>query len=234
MTGPQKPGPAPRSPRGERTRAAIFEAAMALFQERGYEAATMRAIAERAGVSLGSSYHYFPSKEHLVLAFYEEIGREHRAACAPVLASEHSLAGRVRGVLRALVATCERFHDVAGSIAGKVADPTSPVNPFGPASAGLRAQGVALYRDVLDGADTQLAEDVAAELPNLLWLYQMGVIYLWVLDTSPGRRATLEVIDETSELLAGLIALLRLPVLRSSRERALRLVRSIVAQLGPA
>ena len=56
-----------RTKRGETSRAAIFGAALELFQERGYDATTMRAIADRAGVSLGNSYHYFPSKEHLVL-----------------------------------------------------------------------------------------------------------------------------------------------------------------------
>lgn len=232
MSEPGDRQSAPRTERGERTRGAIFDAAIALFQERGYEAATMRAIAERAGVSLGSSYHYFPSKEHLVLAFYEHVAREHQAACVPVLLHERELAARMRGVLRALIVTCERFHDVAGSIAAKVADPTSPVNPFGAASATLRKDGVALYREVLEGSDARVAEDVAAELPNLLWLHQMGVIYLWVLDRSPDRRVTLKVIDETCELLAGLIALLRLPVLGASRDRGLRLIRSVVENLG--
>jgi AcrR family transcriptional regulator len=222
-----------RSARGERTRALIFEAAMALFHEGGYEGATMRAIADRAGVSLGSSYHYFPSKEHLVLAFYEEVGRRHREACAPVLAGERTLAARMRGTLHTLIATCEPFHDVAGSIAGKVADPTSAVNPLGPASAHLRGEGIALYREVLDGAAVRVPDDVAEVLPELLWLHQMGVIYFWVMDTSPDRRATAELIDETCELVAGLVALLRLPVLRGSRDRALRLVRSIASQLGP-
>ena len=57
----------PKTKRGEHSRAAIFQAALDLFQERGYEATTMRAIANAAGVSLGSSYHYFASKDHLVL-----------------------------------------------------------------------------------------------------------------------------------------------------------------------
>jgi AcrR family transcriptional regulator len=76
-----------RTAKGEPTMAAIFEAALDLFRAQGYDATTMRAIARRAGVSLGS-YHYFPSKEHLVLEFYRYLHSLHREAVAPVLARE--------------------------------------------------------------------------------------------------------------------------------------------------
>src|ERR1700756_4433864 len=103
----------PLTARGEQSRAAIFEAALALFTERGYEATTMRAIAERARVSLGSSYHYFPSKEHLVLEFYWHTHRLHLAAIGPVLEREKDLGARLRGIVRAVVMTCEPFHAFA-------------------------------------------------------------------------------------------------------------------------
>src|SRR5215470_3057895 len=100
----------PLTARGEQSRAAIFEAALTLFTERGYEATTMRAIADRAGVSLGSSYHYFATKEHLVLEFYRHTHRLHLAAIGPLLERETDLAARLRGVVRAVVMTCEPFH----------------------------------------------------------------------------------------------------------------------------
>ena len=56
----------------------------------------MRAIADRAGASLGSSYHYFPSKEHLVLEFYRHTHELHAAAIAPLLVREKDLAARLR------------------------------------------------------------------------------------------------------------------------------------------
>ena len=92
-----------RTAKGEQTRAAIFEAALDLFRAQGYDATTMRAIAQRAGVSLGSSYHYFRSKEHLVLEFYRYLHSLHREAVAPVLAREKGLVPRLRGVIRAIV-----------------------------------------------------------------------------------------------------------------------------------
>jgi AcrR family transcriptional regulator len=225
----------PRTARGEHSRAAIFEAALALFQERGYEATTMRAIAERAGVSLGSSYHYFASKEHLVLEFYRHTHELHIAAVTPLLAREKDFSARLRGVIRAIVITCEPFHAFAGAIFSTVANPVSPLNPFGHESKALRDEVIQMYADVIGGSNARLPSDIAAELPLLLWLYQMGILYFWIFDRSPGRLRTLEVIDETTDLIVRLLSLANLPVLRGSRRRVLGLIRSIAeGSIGPA
>ncbi|GAC1509369.1 MAG: TetR family transcriptional regulator [Candidatus Dormibacteraceae bacterium] len=216
-----------RTKRGENSRAVIFRAALELFQERGYEATTMRAIAQRAGVSLGGSYHYFASKEHLVLEFYRHTHDLHLAAITPLLGREHDLAARLRGAIRALVVTCEPFHAVAGSIFSTVANPSSPVNPFGPPAKPLRDEVIGMYAQVVSGSDARIPADVAAELPLLLWLYQMGILYFWIFDHSPGRLRTLEVIDQTADLIVKLLSLANLPVLRGSRRRVLALIRGI-------
>jgi AcrR family transcriptional regulator len=219
---------APKTRRGESSRAVILQAALDLFQERGYEATTMRAIADRAGVSLGSSYHYFPSKEHMVLEFYRHTHELHSAAIAPLLARERDLAARLRGTMRAVVVTCDPFHAVAGSIFSTVANPASPLNPFGAAAKPLRDDVVALYAEVVGGSDARIPGDVAEMLPLTLWLYQMGILYFWIFDRSPGRLRTLEVIDETTDLIVKLIGLANLPVLRGSRKRVLYLMKSVV------
>ena len=46
--------------------------------------------------------------------------------------------------------------------------------------------------------------------------------------SSPGRLRTLEVIDETTELIVKLLGLANLPVLRGSRKRVLGLIKSVV------
>lgn len=47
---------------------AILDATLEVFRERGYEGTTIPAIAERLGVSQGTLYNYFPSKEKLLFA----------------------------------------------------------------------------------------------------------------------------------------------------------------------
>ena len=79
-----------RTAKGEQTKALILNSALDLLQERGYEETTMRAIAKKAGVSLGNAYHYFGSKEHLIQAFYHRTHEEHLVAAIPVMQKETS------------------------------------------------------------------------------------------------------------------------------------------------
>jgi AcrR family transcriptional regulator len=53
--------------RGRRSRGRIREAAQALFRERGFDGATLRAIAERAGMGASSIYRHVRSKEELLV-----------------------------------------------------------------------------------------------------------------------------------------------------------------------
>ena len=60
----------------EDTRRVILTAAYALFAEQGYARTTMRALAQRAGVGLGTIFKHFPDKPSLlVAAFQEDLGR---------------------------------------------------------------------------------------------------------------------------------------------------------------
>jgi len=64
-----------KKPRQQRSRAtydAILEAAAQLFGQLGYQATTTNKVAEKAGVSIGSLYQYFPHKEALILALSEQ------------------------------------------------------------------------------------------------------------------------------------------------------------------
>ena len=54
-------------------RQSILEAAMNVFAQRGYAAATIRAIAREANIAQGTIYLYFPSKRDILLALYRSM-----------------------------------------------------------------------------------------------------------------------------------------------------------------
>jgi AcrR family transcriptional regulator len=201
-------------PKSARTRSAIIDAALSLFRQKGYDATTMRAIAAEAGVSVGNAYYYFASKEHLIQAFYDRAQMEHRAAAQPVLDNERELGARIAGVLTAWLDTMEPYRPFAGTFFKNAAEPTSPLSPFSPESAGARATAVELWREVLEGSEAKVPKRLRAELPELLWLFSMGHVLFWVHDPTPGAAATRRVVARTAPLVVRAIGLLRLPGVR--------------------
>jgi AcrR family transcriptional regulator len=213
-----------KTPKGEQTRALILNTALKLLQEHGYEKTTMRAIAKRAGVSLGNAYHYFASKEHLIQAFYHRLHEEHLHAIRPQLAKETGMRARLMTVMRQKISTLEPYHEFAGVLFKTAADPHSPLNPFADASAPVRSDSIKLFEELVSETRARIPPDLRAELPYLLWLYHMGVILFWIHDSSPQRARTYRLIEQTVDLLDKLISLASNPLMRPVRKRALKLV----------
>src|ERR1700704_726318 len=185
-----------KTPKGEQTKALILNSALDLLRDRGYERTTMRAIAQKAGVSLGNAYHYFNSKDHLIQAFYHRIHEDHLRASLPALAKESSLKARLLSVMRLKIETLEPYHEFAGVLFQTAADPHSPLNPFAHAAAPVRRDSVKLFEQLVEQTKARIPSDLRAELPYLLWLYHMGIILFWIHDNSRKRARTYRLIDQ--------------------------------------
>jgi AcrR family transcriptional regulator len=216
-----------KTPKGEQTRELILHSALDLLAEHGYEKTTMRAIASRAGVSLGNAYHYFGSKEHLIQAFYQRTHEEHLAATRPQLEHQSNFRARLLAVMKLKISTLEPYHEFAGVLFKTAADPHSPLNPFAHESAPVRRESIKLFEELVATTKARIPSDLRGELPYLLWLYHMGVILFWIHDSSPKRARTYRLIDRTVDLLDKLIALASNPLMRPVRKRALTLVKEL-------
>jgi len=96
----------PSQRRSQVTVTAILDAAARVFEERGFEAGTTNHVAERAGVSIGSLYEYFPNKDAMVVAVVErELEREGSRLLAILepAATERDLAAQLRAFVEMLV-----------------------------------------------------------------------------------------------------------------------------------
>ncbi len=87
--------------------ACLIEAAESVIAESGYEAATMSAIAERAGASIGSLYQFFPNKPAVTQALRSHYGKQFEAVCAPL--AEQAKTGTLRHFVGLLVDATIRF-----------------------------------------------------------------------------------------------------------------------------
>lgn len=74
-----EPRKLPSQKRSHKTMAAIYEAATYIFADIGYAEATTDQIAEKAGVSIGTLYNYFPGKEAILYGLWEKYMQEIKA-----------------------------------------------------------------------------------------------------------------------------------------------------------
>ena len=210
--------------KGDQTKALILDTALEMFRERGYEETTMRAIAQKAGVSLGNAYYYFSSKEYLIQAFYQRLHDEHLAVAVPALEKEETLKARLLTVVRLKIDSMRPYHQFAGVLFKTAAHPRSPLNPFSDESDPVREASIDLFAKVVEGTKARIPKDLRAELPYLLWVYHMGIVLFWIHDQSPKHRRTYRLINNTVELVDRLIHLASNPFMRPLRKQALRLV----------
>src|SRR5260221_10573546 len=80
---PRKRGRPPgQTPQGAAAREHLYAVAMRLIAGRGYQTTTLRDIAKEAGVGVGLLYRYFPSKQAVVIALYDELSTEYARQAA--------------------------------------------------------------------------------------------------------------------------------------------------------
>jgi len=107
-----QPRKLPSQPRSQATVEAILQAAAQVFERHGYAAGTTNRIAERASVSIGTLYQYFPNKDAILVALARDHLAEGTAALQPHL--ERLSAGACFGdVLPGIVNAMVSMHTIA-------------------------------------------------------------------------------------------------------------------------
>ena len=209
---PRKRGrPAGRSPRGLAARDRLYETAIRLISERGYAATTLREIAREADVSVGLLYRYFPSKQAVVIALYDELSKDFVRETAAMKdgrwrdrflfaleTSVHVLRPH-RTTLRALIPIL-------------VGDPDDGVFAASTAFSRLRVQQV--FEDAVIRSADPPKPQLAVALGRLLYLVHLGVLLWWLLDKTPEQRATGGLVALTRQLLPSAALALGLPPIR--------------------
>lgn len=204
------------------TKARIVDVSMKLFLSQGFEATTMREIARAAGLAPGAAYYYFESKEHMIFDFYERSFQEHLPEAERVLREEKGTTKRLAGVINAHLKISEPYHDISKVLFKIAADPAHPLSPFGKESADLRNRNIALMGRVMEGE--RVDKDLASRLPELLWLFKMGMLLYWLHDPSPGHKKTYQLVDTASDLVVKLIKLAGMPGLKGMAHRVIKVI----------
>ncbi len=217
----------PPTRKAEETRERILDTALRLFRDRGFDDTTMRDIATEAGVATGAAYYYFHSKEDLVMAFYKRTAVEARTILPPAIARSDDLRKRLLAIIDTKFEQFSAHRRLLVALVRIGIDPSHPLSPFGKETSPMREESIESFRDAIHGASARIPKDLDADLPRLLWMYQMGLILFWMFDDSPGQRRTGTLVDGTLDLIVRLIQIASLPLMGPLRKRLVGLLRAI-------
>lgn len=208
--------------KGEATRQHVLESALKLFRRRGFERTTMRDIAEAAGLSLGAAYHYFRSKDELVLAYYEWIQAEHERLAQSACPAVADLRTKLATLFRTKLDLLGRDRKVLAALFGNLGDVSHPLSVFGRTTAAIRERSISQFVAVVD--EPSVPEELRGTLGRALWLAHLGVFLFFIHDGSPKQLRTHKLVDTLVDLAAYGIPLLTHPLAAPMRNRLLVLV----------
>jgi AcrR family transcriptional regulator len=204
--------PPGQTPQGAAARLTLYNTAINLIGERGYEATTLRDVAKRAGVSVGLLYRYFPSKRAVVQALYDELSAEYAARAAEMEAGKWRDRFMFALTVSLKVLSAHR-STLAALVPVLVGDAEEGL--FAPATAFSRQRVQKIFHEAVSDATDAPRPDVAPALARLLYLAHLAVILWWLLDKSPRQRATTALVGLIKQALPASALTLRLRGVRS-------------------
>lgn len=214
---------ADRTPKGEATRQRALEAALALFRRKGFDGTTMRDIAKAAGLSLGAAYHYFPSKDALVMAYYGWMQSEHERRAREATPEGADLATRLRALLETKLDLLVRDRRILAALFRNLGDAEHPLSVFSRQTAAIRRRSIAQFEAVFEGAPAELRR-----LAGLAaWLLHLALFLLFLHDRSRGQARTRRLAREIAAMTAGALPFLATPFAAPTLRRFVELAREL-------
>jgi len=197
--GPRRPDAGRRVTKKAAIQQRLVTAALALFQSKGFDATTTKAIARKAGVAEGTVFNYFRTKEDIALYFFEQevehaiesVQRSPRLRTAPL---EEKLFALIQSQF-AYLAPYERF---IGTALVEALRPASKLGFFSHKAQALRHRYIGFVQELFEESlPKRKFMPVQWWLPDAFWIYYLGALLFWLHDTSSRKQNTLAFLDST-------------------------------------
>ncbi len=213
----------PTTGKGEQTRQLMFQCALEVFREKGFETATMQQIADQANVVKSAAYYYFPGKEAIIQAYYQTVQAEQEQICAEAFAMTTNLKARLHTAMFSKFDLVRDDRKLLGVVFRYTGEPEHPLSCLGKGTAEIRTGSMNVFRDAIAGE--KLHKDLQQLLPVALWALQMGLLVMFMYDDSPEQQRTRRMADGALDLTLKMLALAKLPLLRPVWTRIIALLR---------
>jgi AcrR family transcriptional regulator len=193
-----QPRKLPTQPRAQETVEAILAATKRVLVRYGYEKTTTNKIAEVAGVSIGSLYQYFPSKESIVTALIDR----HMATMLEVLASSYAAStenATLEETVRTVIHAAFAAHRVNPKLHRVLIEQMQRMNAIDRID-GFEEQAQNLVETFLTNHKHKIRRKNVKLAARAALLAVRGTT-LWTVLRAPSQLEDLEFIDEISDMI---------------------------------
>jgi AcrR family transcriptional regulator len=191
----------PVQARSKATRDAIIEAAAQILSKGGLASYTTNAVAERAGVSIGSLYQYFPNKDALMAALINRHQMDRMARIA--VASEEALTRPLPEAVRMLVRAAMTDHKDDQMLATAIdhEEARLPVKTMLADQLAQVTQGILpVLQSLIPDAPDEVVRRAAMTLPAMV----RAIVDIWA------NQSPAQLIDAEEEAVRAVLGYLRL------------------------
>lgn len=189
-----------REAKKESTKRKILDVSLHLFQKEGFGKTTMRDIAKRSGIALGTTYNYFPTKEHIALYFFETALDEVMARYRREVPKKASLEEKLFLLLSLELEQLAPYEAFMHLVIATAVVPGSRLHPFSADSLRLKSKYLdfagRIFEEARDKGELRtLGFD--AMLLSAFWIFKMGLVLFWLGDASPKKEDTFILLDKS-------------------------------------
>jgi AcrR family transcriptional regulator len=202
-----KTAPSRRAQSKETIRKRIVTSALALFQTKGFESTTTRAIARKAKIAEGTVFNYFRTKEDIALHFFElEVDHAIAAVRENPRLKKAPLEEKLFTLVHSQLEYLAPYENFIGAAFIQALKPASPLGPFSHRAQELRHRYIAFVQELFENSLPKSRQSPLTWLaPDLFWIYYLGALLYWLHDSSPGKQGTLAFLDRSLSIGVGVL-----------------------------
>jgi AcrR family transcriptional regulator len=215
------------SPKGLQTRRHIYETAITLFEEQGYDETTIRDIADAAGISIGLNYRYFARKEDIIMSLYQDYIESLIAYIDDLPPGQ--MADRYTQVLEKTIQILHPHRRALMALFGVAMHPESGISLMGTDDNPISRRMSQGYHQLVLQSDDALRQPKAEQMGVVLYTFHMLVMLFWLYDRSNQQSSTVKLIGFVHELFKMLRPMFFLPVIPQAIAKLSRIVMPEVA-----
>ena len=213
------------TPKAQQTRQRIFDTAIALFVEKGYEATTMIDIANGAGCSPGLAYRYFSGKDALVLELWQHLADQFTSEIGTI--NDENWVDRYYHAMQMKIEQLLPYRDVIKQTVGAAMSPSSGVAIISEETAPYRDVMLASFERLGEGANNAPQGIEPQQQSIIMYGIHLVMILVWIYDRTPNQRLTQRALSFMYDTMKLMRPLLMLPPVSGSFKRLAAIMEGI-------